>query len=267
MKTTFDPSLFFRHFFKTIVTHRKATQFIHRHKVWKGLNKYGWFVKIITVVGLIVGLSAFLKVFNIIDAARVGTISETVQSMSMVAKDLWHESYEFFFMGSFKYIVMVVMEILLFHVTRRTIEIKTGRKLDTSFKSFIRAEKRMIKAVIAAFIMETIFSFIAKLFLGIFGLDMLGTIVAMLIQCYFLGFVMLDNYNELFDVSIRESEKICRAFAGVTVGIGLVTYILLLIPVIGAVVAPFVGAVTATLVMHDLKDEYLKVRAAEVEMV
>lgn len=259
--------LFITDFISTLFTHQKATHFISRHKLWKGLGDYGWFFKLLMGVAIIVGLALFGTVWNWWERADMHNVAEAAHSFSTLFSDVFKEGYDFLFMGSFKYIIMVVMEILLFHVTRRTMEIKTGNKYDLSFKSFLAAERRMIAVVFFAFLAETILIGITKGVLGAVGVESLRPVASILIQCYFLGFVVVDNYNELYSMTIKESEKVTREFGGVAIGIGLVTYLLLMIPLIGAVVAPFVGAVTATLVMHGLRDEHQMYAEQKVEWV
>ncbi len=53
-------------------------------------------------------------------------------------------------------------------------------------------------------------------------------------------------------MTIKKSEQFTRQFIGVSVAIGLVAYLLLLIPIVGSLIAPFIGGVAATLAMYDL---------------
>ena len=110
----------------------------------------------------------------------------------------------------------------------------------------------MIKVVIRAYILETILTILISTVLSIADLEYLKFIPIFIVQCYFLGFVVIDNYNEIFDMSIKESEKFTREFAGLSVALGLITYLILIVPIIGAAVAPLLGGVTATLAMNEL---------------
>ena len=109
--------------------------------------------------------------------------------------------------------------------------------------------------MVRAFILEAILTILISKSLAIFDLEYLIFIPIFLIQCYFIGFVVIDNYNEIFGMNIKDSERFTRQFAGLSVALGLVTYLILLIPIIGAVVAPLLGGVTATLAMNELTAE------------
>ena len=247
---------FIKDFIHTLRTHQQAMHFISRHKLWQGLMNYGWVSKLVLLGGLIAGYKLFSILSNWWESASTASASMALQSLGNLFRDVALEGYEFFFVGGFKYLILVLMEILLFHVTRRTVEIKTGRKQDLTFNTFLKAEIRMIKTAFGAFVLETIATVLISTFLSIVGLDVLKPFLVILVQCYFLGFVVIDNYNELYHIGIQESERITRQFVGVAIAIGLVTYVLLLLPLLGAVLAPFVGAVTATLSMHALQEEF-----------
>ncbi|MEM9919383.1 MAG: EI24 domain-containing protein [Bacteroidota bacterium] len=267
MRSASFPVQFIKDFVLTIRNHQQAMHFIARHKLWKGLMRYGWVSKLVLFVGLIAGLKLFLILNHWWNSATGDSIAHALQSLGSLFKEVAFEGYEFFFVGGFKYLILIIMEILLFHITRRTIEIKTGKSQDLTIDAFIKAEIRMIKTAISAFILESIGTVAIGVVLGVIGYDFLQPFFVLLLQCYFLGFVVIDNYNELYSMSIRESERVTREFFGVAIAIGLVTYLLLLLPIVGAVLAPFVGAVTATLTMHSLQDEFQKFVPLQHEMV
>jgi len=110
------------------------------------------------------------------------------------------------------------------------------------------------------FVMEMVCSTIAEVGLGLLGMGWMESIVFILIQCYFMGFAVIDNYNEIYKISIKDSAKYTQIYSGVALGIGLVVYVLMLIPVFGTVLAPLLGAVVATMTMYQLeqKDQHLR---------
>ena len=79
--------------------------------------------------------------------------------------------------------------------------------------------------------------------------------VILIIQCYFLGFAVIDNYNEIYKLSIKESAKYTRIYAGVALGIGAAVYVLMLLPIIGTIFAPLLGAVAGTMTMYELEQK------------
>ena len=94
--------------------------------------------------------------------------------------------------------------------------------------------------------------FIVKIGLGIIGFTFLKPVATLLIQSYFLGFAIIDNYNELYHMDIKQSLNYANQYGGVTLIIGLSAYIMMLIPLVGTVAGPLIGAVVAALTMHEL---------------
>jgi len=54
------------------------------------------------------------------------------------------EGYDLFVLGGLKYVILILMEVIIFHFARRTLEVKTGETIDTSLKVFIEAQVRKI---------------------------------------------------------------------------------------------------------------------------
>ena len=232
--------------------HREAIEFIKEHKLWEGFWKYGWASRFLMLLGLIVGLKFLSVIFGWWNHAEMSDPLAFTASMGSLFKDVTMEGYNMFYLGGMKYFILVLMEILIFHFARKTLEITRNTEVDSNFKTFVKAEVRMIKVVILAFILESILTILITMVLSIFDLEYLKFVPVFLVQCYFLGFVVIDNYNEIFGMKIRASEKYTRQYMGLSVALGLVTYLILLIPILGAAIAPLLGGVTATLAMNEL---------------
>ena len=204
----------------------------------------------------VVGGLAFIKfVFNYWSQATVSK-GVSLASVGSSISGFFIEGYDLFVLGGLKYIILILIEVIIFHFARKTLEIKLDLELDTSLKAFIKAQTRMIKVVFYSWIMETILTFIiVKIGFSILGLSSVGFVATFLIQSYFLGFAIIDNYNEMYYMSIKQSQRYANQYAGVTLVVGIVTYILMVIPLIGAVAGPLIGAVVAVLTMHELYHE------------
>ncbi|MEL6866007.1 MAG: hypothetical protein AAFP19_16390 [Bacteroidota bacterium] len=239
-------------FFRTLQAQRETIAFIRAHRLWEGFWKYGWVSRFILVAGLVVSFKFSGIIQDWWSSAEMDDPFTITQSMGMLFENVATEGYNFLFLGSFKYILLIFMEILIFHFARRTLEIKSGIKQEATLKEFVEAEIRMIKVAFMCWGMEMVGTIMIQVVLGIFGIDWLEMPAVFVLQCYFIGFIVLDNYNEIFKINIKDSFELTKHFAGVSLAIGLVTYLLLLIPILGAVIAPFIGAVGVTLVMHEL---------------
>ena len=244
---------YIRQFVNTIGTFFDVPSFIRENQLWRGFVNHKLVVFALLVAGAIfswhiIGLAdKWWSNLHVEDPLEAG-----LQATYLV-RDIAVGSYEFMFAGAYKYIVLIIMEMVIFHMTLKTNSILDGSTTDLSPGIFFHAQLRMIKVSIFTFVMELIVSIILKMILSIMGLDFLKAILLFLTQCFFLGFAMVDNYNEIHNLPIRESYKHTLNFAGVAVGIGLIMYILILIPIIGPFAGPLVGAIAATLIMHELE--------------
>lgn len=247
--------LYFEQFIFTLKKHRDAIDFIYKHRIWEGFWKYGWVAKLLVVVGVLIGMKFLSIIFNWFNRADTSDPIAVISSVGSLMGQVAEEGYQFLFFGGMKYILMILLEIVVFHVCRRTTAILTGQDTEASFDAFLKAQIRMIKVVIRCYIMEMIATILLKIFFGIFGfIDFLQPAFIFGVQCYYLGFAILDNYFEQFNLSIKESVKYARDYIGVALAIGLLLQGMFSIPVAGAVAGPFISAVAVTLVMYELSD-------------
>lgn len=244
---------FIRDFVLTIKNYRNVFPFIQANQIWKGFLSYSWVSKFLLVLGAVLSLK-FGGLFNNW-YEQTATQGMSFTAFGNLIEDTFSEGYHLFVDGGFKYAILILLEVVIFHFARKTLEVLTGDKAEDSLDAFIKAQVRMIKVVFFAYIMETVCSVFFGSMLSLVGFDIIKPVVIFGIQCFFLGFAVVDNYNEIYEMSIKQSFKYTRQYAGVAVAIGIVIYVLMMVPVVGAVLAPLLGAVTATITMHELNKE------------
>lgn len=234
----------------------RTIAFIREQKIWKGMLSYGWVARLFIIMALLGGLkfvSLFVKWINKIFSA--GDPSVAITSMGLFAKDLAVGSYEMLFSSGSKYVMLILLEVVVFHFARRTLEILTGKEAKAGWKDFVDAQVRMIKVAFRSWILEMVVLTILSIVFGIFGfLDFMEPILALAVQSYFLGFAVVDNYNEQFGLTIKESVAYAWQYLGVVMAMGLFFYIMLLIPFVGTVAGPCIAAVAVCVIMYKLSD-------------
>ena len=222
--------LYSKQFIQTIPVHREGLDFIKKHQPWKGMEKYSWSARILLIAAIILGYYFFKDAFL---AAKelISNTSNVQAGISTFFTDFSFDKFDWALHGTKKYLILIVLEIFTFHFVQKVLEIQTGRKPSYSFNAFIAAEKRMIKASLSAWIKEIIFIALAKVFIGIVGLGfLLNEPVSFLIQFYFLGFIVIDNYHECFGLTLKESSNRTKEVGGVAIAVGGVAYCLMFIP-------------------------------------
>ena len=258
----FDIRSFISDFKLGLISQRRAFDFIKENRLWIGFWNYGWAARFLLFSGAIVGFKFWSVLMNWWQAAEMSNPLKATASLFSLVKNVSTEGYEMFYLGGAKYLILILMEILIFHFARKTLEILRGEAIDASFKTFVQAEIRMIKVVIRSYIFEMILTFLITLALKMFGLSSIKFIPIFLVQFYFLVFFLIDNYNEILGMIIKEGEVYARRFIGLALVIGAGTYLLLTIPLVGALIAPLIAGVAATLAMYERTIHEVKLELA-----
>ena len=228
-----------------------TVDFAKEHRLWEGLMAYRWLSKLLFILALILGLQLFSSALdwwgNTVEANQMSLLA-----LGDLAGNLFKEGYDLFVIGGLKYVVLILAEIVIFHFARRTLEVVTGREVDHSFAAFVKAQKRMIYVAVYSFVKETFYTIIAGVILGILSLSFAKPGVTFLIQCFFLGFAIIDNYNEIFHMTLKQSFAYTKKYAGVALAIGIPVYLIMLVPLVGTIAGPVLGAIVATITMNEL---------------
>ena len=212
------------------------------------MDRLGWVVWVMVSAGALLSFQYFKDFYQLVESAQQS--NEPLAASLAGAISL--ERFQWALEGGRKYLVMIVMELVVFYFIQKTLEIRIGRSPELTTQAFINAEVRIFKVTILAWVLETVARVLfVDVAISIIGFEWMKKPTGFLIQCYFLGYSMIDNYHECFDLKVAGSEKRTRRTAvGVAVATGLVAQALMVIPGLGAVIATMLGAVTATLAME-----------------
>ena len=236
---------------------QRTPDFIKKHRLWHGFWNYGWATVFLLVAAIVVG-SRFLEFFGHI-MASFGNVnaSEFGTSIGTLFSDIGTETYDLAVDSSFKWIILILMEVVIFHAVLKTLAILEGEALKpVSFKVFLKAQIRMFQLGIFSWVMELVLTILLKTGTGILGIAEINPVVIFLIQAFLLGFMMIDNYIEQkHDISMLASYKQSQNVMGLAIVIGTVVSVLLWLPLIGAFLAPLIGAVAASLAMYQIEKE------------
>ncbi|MCB0646694.1 MAG: hypothetical protein KDC49_08525 [Saprospiraceae bacterium] len=237
-------------FITTLFTYPKAAKFIKENKLWHGFWQYRWVLFILMFLAMIVSIKILNIMYHGWHELTKPDSTSTFVHFKAAASTIYQEGYSFLFNGSLKYFIMILLEVVVFHMVRRTNELLSGVSLTFTFNEFLSAQIRMIKVTIRCFILEMIATLFLKIFFGIFGfIDYLEPIAIFVAQSYYLGMLMLDSYNESKHMSIKESFLEGKKYTGMILALGFVLNLILMVPLLGAMVGPALAAVTLTMVM------------------
>ena len=247
---------FFGQFLLTIGRLPRAVELIREQELWRGVNRYGWVFKVLVIVAILMSFSFLSQV-----SSWIGGLSQAesgiaaLSSVGTLAGNMMLQGYESFTSGLLKYVILLLSEVIIFHFMQRALEELRGHSIRTDFQAFFQAQVRMVKVIIRVYILELIATLAITIFFGIFGfLDWLEPLASFLVQCYFFGLVIIDNYNEQFGMSIKDSMAFSQNYRGVSLALGLVLYLFMLVPLVGVVAGTILVSVTAVLVLNQIAE-------------
>lgn len=250
-------------FLLTLRTHRRAFFFVKEHQLWEGFWNYGWVSRFLIFVGVLIGLKFFGIFAKWLNKA---THTDSVHLMSITAgmfSDLYNKGIKEIFNGNMHFVMLILLEVIVYHVSRRTLEVFFGNLPDATLKDFVKAQIRVFKVGILAIVLGKIVTVLLSIPLTMIGVwSWMKPGAEWIVQIYFLGFAIVDNYNEQFHLNIKESFKYTLKFSGVSLAIGAVLYLIMSVPIIGPIAGPILAGVTATLVMVDIADLHQTHRGA-----
>lgn len=259
MKTQDQFKEHYQQFLYALHTYPQAIKFLVKHKLWSGFWKYSWVSKLLLLAAILLGLKFIDSVTNLF---RNVDTSDPLAAMSTAGTMMFNiigDEIQYLSTGSMRYLMLILLEVVIFHVCRRTIAILTNQDSQASMKAFIDAQVRMIKIVIYCYVMEMIFGMGIKFFFNIFdALDFLQPAILFIISLFFIGYTVMDNYFEQFGMSIKNSLHFSKQYIGLALGIGLVIQVLFMVPVAGTLLAPMIAAVTVSIALYELTDLHLQ---------
>lgn len=230
-----------------------AHQFIRKHKLWKWIIIPG----IIYLILFLIGLYFFLKTGNfmveyLMTHTNVKAWMDKIDTgwlkfFYTLAQIVIHFVLLLFYFSLFKYIFLIIGSPVFAYLSEKTENIMEGKDFPFNFPKFITDIVRGVRLAIRNLFWQTLF--LASLFL-LSILPVAGWIaplIALFVECYYVGFSMLDYNSERHNMNYHQSIKFVGRHKGLAIGNGMVYYLMHLIPVVGWLFAPSYAVVAATL--------------------
>ena len=243
-------------FFYTLLTFPRAWRFMVNHRLWVGLRQYGWVARGLVVVGILVGL---VMVGEVVDWLN-NHADQPLSAMAFGTESLlWRwveEAYESLSDGALNWVVLVLLEVVIYHFMRQTLRAILQKDVEEAhkFKPFLNAQIRMIQVSFMALILQEVLINIGDAVLP----GMLEGIFSVAVQSTILGYAIADNYNEQFELTIQQSLRhLKKNYLGICMGLGLPLFLLLKVPLFGTVLGPLVTSVAAAIVLREKSDLHI----------
>ncbi len=248
-----------------IQAYGEAHRFIRRHNLWKWILIPGIIYMLLFVVSMyFFGKSAT----NVIDFLLIKShLNEWVISMksrvlgflfTLSGMMLWLILMLFYF-SLFKYIWLIIGSPIFAYLSEKTEAIIEGKDYPFSFPQLLSDIVRGIGIALRNSLWQTVYT-VSILLLSIIPLvGWVTPVFAILIECYYYGFAMLDYSCERNKLSMAQSISFISAHKGLAIGNGILFYLMHLVPIIGWVLAPAYAVIAATLSLYPMKNRDISI--------
>lgn len=234
-----------------------AHKFIQKHNLWKWIIVPGLVYAILFGVGMfffsqtVNSFLEWLKGLLQIPLSKIaGGFLGFIVTLGSVL--LWLMMMLFYF-SLFKYFFLIVASPVFAYLSEKTEAIIEGKDFPFNITQLLKDIVRGVRIAIRNTLWQTVYvcSILILSFVPIIG--WFTPILAILIECYYYGFSMLDYSMERHKKTTAESIYFIGNHKGLAIGNGMVFYLMHLLPFVGWVLAPAYAVVAATLSMYPLK--------------
>jgi len=237
----------------------QAHRFIKKHKLWKWIIIPGIIYASLFIVGMLLfsrTSSDFIQWIILqtglkdwLEKSDNGFLGLIVTMGSLL---LWLILMLFYF-SLFKYIFLIIGSPLFAYLSEKTEAIIEGKDIPFSIIQLLKDIKRGVFIALRNSLWQTVYT-LSILLLSLIPLaGWLTPILALLVECYYYGFSMLDYSMERHKKTAAESIFFIGSHKGLAIGNGLMFYLMHLVPLVGWVLAPAYSVVAATLSLYPLK--------------
>lgn len=246
----------FQQFLYTLYTIPEAIRFFRKNRLWEGFLNYGWVNKILILLAILAGIKTLAIVFDSMEKVDTSNAMALMSSIGNFTGSFFKNQWAFFTEGGVRYGILVLLEIFIFHVCHRAVDILMQDKLkEPRFNDFIKAQVRILILSMLCVIAENIVVALVSPVISIIpAISWLKAPILFLIHCFFMGMLVLDNYNEIFELKIKQSFRYSLHFPGIALALGIVLRVCFYVPFLGPIVGTLLTAVTVSLVMFEHAD-------------
>jgi CysZ protein len=237
-------------------THR----FIIKHRLWKWILIPGLIYSILFCVGIYlfyVSSSSAIE-FMLQKSGIAEWIKNSWLSFLLIfAQIILNLILLLFYFSLFKYLFLIIGSPLFAYLSEKTEAIIEGKEFPFSFKQLMKDILRGIRLALRNMLWQTVYTISILILSFIPVIGWVTPLLALLVECYYLGFSMLDYSCERNKLSTAQSIRFIGRHKGLAIGNGMVFYLMHFIPILGWLLAPSYAVIAATISLYKAKTDGL----------
>lgn len=239
-----------------IQSYFRTHQFISRHKLWKWILIPGILYMILFSVGIYFfwksSDSAVSYLSNLIGIEKWlhRQQNSLLSFLFLMGEIMVRLTLVFFYFSLFKYVFLIIGSPLFAYLSERTEAIIEGKEFIFSWKQLWKDMIRGIKLAVRNTLWQTVY-ILSLLILSLFPIvGWITPVIILFVECYYYGFSMLDYSCERHKLTASESIEFIGKHKGLSIGNGMVFYLMHLLPFVGWALAPAYAVVAATISLY-----------------
>ncbi len=238
-------------------THR----FINKHRLWKWIIIPGLLYMLLFCAGIYFFWTSstaaiewmFVKtgVRGWMDKMNEGWLS----FLLIFGRIMIHLVFLMFYFSLFKYMFLILGSPLFAYLSEKTEAILEGKDFPFSFTQLLKDILRGIRIALRNMLWQTVYAVSIFILAFIPVVGWITPLISLLVECYYLGFSMLDYSCERHKLSTSQSIGFIGKHKGLAIGNGLVFLLMHLIPFLGWLLAPSYAVIAATISLYGDKGD------------
>lgn len=246
-----------------IQSYQEAHRFIVKHRLWKWILIPGFLYSVLFCAGIylfwISSGQAIDSLFSITGLKKwMYTIEGSwLKFLFIFGQVILQLVLLLFYFSLFKFLFLIIGSPLFAYLSEKTEAIMEGRDFPFSFAQLLKDISRGIKLALRNALWQTVYTLSILILSFIPFVGWFTPLIALIIECYYLGFAMLDYSCERNKLSTSQSIEFIGKHKGLAVGNGIVFYLMHAIIIAGWILAPSYAVVAATISFYKTKQVIL----------
>lgn len=241
----------------------QAHRFIVKHRLWKWILIPGLIYSILFIVGIyLFWISSNSAIEFVLLKIGAKTWLDKMQDswlfwFFIIGQVILKLVLLLFYFSLFKYIFLIIGSPVFAYLSEKTESIIEEKEFPFSFKQLMIDIVRAVKIALRNMLWQTVYvvTILILSFIPLFG--WIAPLVALFVECYYLGFSMLDYSSERNKMSAQQSIIFISHHKGLAIGNGMVFYLMHLVPLVGWLFAPSYAVIAATLSLFNAKKSHV----------
>jgi CysZ protein len=238
-----------------------AHRFIVKHRLWKWILIPGIIYMLLFCVGMyFFWTSSNWAIQEMLTLTGLGKWMNTMGSswlklLFIFGQVILKLVLMLFYFSLFKFLFLIIGAPVFAYLSEKTAAILEGKDIPFNFLQLLNDIVRGVRLALRNSLWQSVYIVTILILSFIPLIGWFTPLFALLIECYYLGFSMLDYSCERNKWSPAQSIDFVSHHKGLAVGNGIVFYLMHAILFVGWILAPSYAVIAATLSFYKTKNE------------